>query len=49
VKPTGRRSRAWKPPRPTTPRDLIGRIEEDPAPPRLGTPTLSAFHRLSKH
>ncbi len=36
---------AWKR-RPATPHDQIGRLPETP-PPHLGTPTLSAFHRLS--
>lgn len=41
-----RRPPAWKPPRPPTPVDQIGRLPET-LPPRPGTPTRSAFHRLS--
>lgn len=49
-KRAARRPRAeWKPPRAFTPIDQIGRLDPEPAPPPLGTPTLSAFHRLSQH
>lgn len=47
AKAAGRRPRAWKPP-PGTPLDLIGRLDDAPRPPRLGTPTLSAYYRLNQ-
>lgn len=40
---------AWKPPRLSTPRELIGRDEPAAARPRLNEPVHSAFYRLSKH
>jgi hypothetical protein len=46
AKAAERRLRAWKPP-PGTSNILIGRVDVEPAPPRLGTPTLSAYHRLN--